>query len=289
MGSVISVSPFRCRVWKLHDRLEELINEKSCKDEIESFQEHGQLVPVMGRRVMEEGFDVELIYGARRLFVARHINAALLVEMRDISDRDAIVAMDIENRQRKDISPYERGLSYARWLRAGYFESQDEVARALKVSASQVSRLLTLARLPSVVVDAFGCPGEICEGWGLGLAEALEQPERRKSTIQAAREIAAVSPRPHSKEVYRQLLASSVPGRKLKQASHDKVVRGKDGLPLFRIKYRRDSVALILPIEKVSAKSLESIESAIANVLQDSPQKHRLAVGLGDENVANAC
>jgi hypothetical protein len=84
MRSIVAVNPFRCRLWAFHDRLEEHVNAETC-----------------------------------RLFVARHLNAQLLVEMRPMSDLEAIVAIDIENRQRVDVSPYERGLSFAQWLRAG--------------------------------------------------------------------------------------------------------------------------------------------------------------------------
>ena len=113
--NIVSVSPFRVRMWRLHDRCEEYVNEETCKAEIASFQKHGQLVPALGRVLPGDcGYDVELIYGARRLFVARHLSVPLLVEIREISDRDALIAMDIENRQRMDISPYERAMSYAR-------------------------------------------------------------------------------------------------------------------------------------------------------------------------------
>jgi ParB-like chromosome segregation protein Spo0J len=67
-------------------------------------------VPALGRPLHGDlEFDVEIIYGARRLFVARHLNMPLQVELREMSDREALVAMDIENRLRTDISPYERG------------------------------------------------------------------------------------------------------------------------------------------------------------------------------------
>src|SRR5262249_20674676 len=166
--SVVSASPFRVRMWSLHDRCEEHVNEETCKAEIESFAKHGQLVPALGRVLHgDPGHDIELIYGARRLFVARHLNVPLLVEMREISDRDALIAMDIENRQRTDISPYERAMSYARWLSTGHFGSQDDIARALRISSSQVSRLLRLAKLPSVILNAFTSPLEICEALGL--------------------------------------------------------------------------------------------------------------------------
>jgi hypothetical protein len=104
------------------------------------------------------------------------------------------------------------------------------------------------------------------------LADALEDSDKRKSTIRAARELAAISPRPSPKDVYRQLLAASARGRRIRSASHDKVVRGRDGLPLFRIKHQRDSVAIVLPIGKVSAKVLERLQTTVANILQGPEQ-----------------
>src|ERR1700680_1284415 len=180
MGNVVSISPFRCRMWALHDRLEAGITAETCKSEIASFLKHGQLVPALGRPVNgDPDCDIELIYGARRLFVSRHINRSLRVELREMWDREAIIAMDIENRQRADVSPYERAISYAACLRAGHFGSQQELARALKISASQVSRLLSLAKLPAVVVNAFATPFDICEGWGVDLIERMIDPVHR--------------------------------------------------------------------------------------------------------------
>jgi ParB family transcriptional regulator, chromosome partitioning protein len=267
--SLIAVNPFRCKVWDLHDRLEEQITEESCAAEIHSFEEHGQLVPALGRRLRKGSeHEIELICGARRLFVARLINKPLLVEVRDMSDRDAIIAMDMENRHRLDVSPYERGISYARWLRAGFFESQEDLARALNISASQVSRLLKLASLPSVIVNAFSSALEICEGWGVELADALQDPDKRHRTISEARFICASTPRPAGREVYRQLISSAVQGRRPRAMSHDRVVKAQDGTPLFRIRHQRTSIAVILPVEKISAKCLQAIEASISRILQ---------------------
>src|SRR5579871_4858114 len=128
---ITSADPFRCRMWSLHDRLDEYVTEDACQAEIESFAKHGQLIPALGRPIRSDpDFDVEVICGARRLFVARHLNRPFLVEIRELSDRDALIAIDIENRHRRDVSPYERGLSYARWLRSGQFQSQEELAKA---------------------------------------------------------------------------------------------------------------------------------------------------------------
>lgn len=270
---IIAVNPFRCRMWSLHDRFEAYISEASCRAEIESFERHGQLVPALGRALPDDpDYDVELIYGARRLFAARHINRPLLVEITQISDREAAIVMDIENRQRADISPYERGMSYLRMLRAGHFSSQDDIARALRMSTSRVSRLVRLARLPSVIVDAFSSPLDIFEGWGLELVDALEDPMRRQRMVMKARAIAATTPRPSPREIYRALLASAAHGRKPKSKALDEVVKGRNGAPLFRISQRSNAVALLLPVDKVSVQTMKRIRGAVVDILDHARQ-----------------
>lgn len=268
MPNIVSIDPFRCRVWNFHDRLEHLISEQTCSSEIESFSKHGQLTPALGRPIRgDDEYDIELICGARRLFVARHLKAPLVVDIREMTDRAAFIAMDIENRQRLDVSPYERGMSFARWLRAGQFKSQDDLAKALKISQSQVSRLLTLARLPAAVVNAFANPVDIREGWGPDLAEALEDPRRRQATIAKARAITELSPRPNANEVYRRLLSASSGRFRIQNRTHDEVVTDTDGSPLFRIRSLDKSISFLLPRE-ISQAVLSAVRDAVRSVLQ---------------------
>jgi ParB family chromosome partitioning protein len=270
MPQTTLVNPFRCKMWDLHDRLEHLIAEESCRAEIVSFTTHGQLIAALGRPLKDDpDHDVELIYGARRLFVARHLNAQLLVEIREVSDREAVVAMDIENRQRQEISPYERGLSFARCLRAGHFDSQDDLAKALKISQSQVSRLLTLARLPSVVVSAFDNPLEIREAWGLDLAAALQDTRMREPIIIRARVLESMRPKLNAMDVYLELVSSSAGSRKVRTRLHDEVITDSGGAPLFRIRIQEKMIAVLLPRDKTSKHTLSEVRDAIREVLQD--------------------
>jgi len=274
--NISSVNPFRCRMWAMHDRLECGINEQTCKAEIESIGKHGQLVPVLGRRLQSDPkHDFELIYGARRLFVCQHLNLPILTEVREITDREAVIAMDIENRHRKDISAYERGHSYSRWLHDKVFSTQDDIAHSLSISASQVSRMLKIARLPSIVVSAFGSAAVICESWGLELHEALNDPAKRQLIIDRARSLDRQIPRPAALEVHRQLLSSCVRGRKVRATATDEVVTAQDGKPLFRIRHQAKSVVLVLSIDRVSAQSLKVIKLAVAEILDGPKVKHR--------------
>lgn len=277
MESPVSVDPSRCRVWSLHDRLEEYLTEESCREEIESFQQHGQRAQALGRPVRDDPeYDVEVICGARRLLVARVLKIPLLIEIRELSDVEAIVAMHVED-MRKDKSPYELGHAYSRWLRGGYFASQEEMAGVLKVSPSKVSRLLKLARLPSVVVNAFGNAVDIREGWGERLTEVLEDPVRKQPAIRAARAIAADSERPRAQEVYRRILAAAAPtepgGRKIPPVLREQVVADENGAPLYRMKHQQDSVVFEVPIDRVSATMLEAIKCAVWRILTASSEE----------------
>ena len=267
--SSIVVDPFRCRMWAQHDRLDEYITEATCKTEIESFSKHGQLVPVLGRRVRgEDEFEFELIYGARRLFVARHLKKPLNVRVRELTDREALIAMNIENRQRQDISPYERGLSYARSLRLSVFQTQEEMARELQISSSQISRLLKLSRLPAIVIGAFESPFDISEVWGLELANAWEDQARRPLLTRNARAIGRLATRPAAPSIYEQLTAAPNQSRKLQRVKHDEVVLDCCGKPLFRLKRLRRALVISLPIETVSESVLTRLRQCVADILQ---------------------
>jgi ParB family chromosome partitioning protein len=266
---IVSVNPFRCRMWQLHDRLETHLNEETCRAEIASFEKHGQLVPALGRPITDDPrFDVELICGARRLFVARHLNQPLKVDLRPMTDIEAIVAIDIENRQRADVSPYERGLSFIEWIRSGHFRSQEEIARTLRISPTQVSRLVQLARLPSVILSAFGSPTLICEAWGLELLKALEDPQLRQPIINAARALGQAQARPAPRDVYRQLMAASR-GRVKRKQLRDEVVRDESGRPLFRIRRQNHALAILLPIHGVPPEVEARVRTALADALKD--------------------
>jgi len=256
-------------MWEFHDRLEPHISEQTCRAEIDSFTAHGQIVAVLGRPLRgDPDYEVELITGARRLFVAKHLNQPIAVELRILNDKEALIAMDTENRLRRDISPYERALSYARWIHCGHFKSQDEIARALKISSSQVSRVLRLAQLPTAIVRAFDNPTQLRENWASRLLDRLEDPAARHSLLETARCLSAQPERVPAKEVYRRLLSASSKGRKLAPRYHDVVVRDDKGAPLFRIRHQRDSIALLLPLDAVAEHTLRQITTAVSELLQ---------------------
>jgi ParB/RepB/Spo0J family partition protein len=269
MPEVVKIDPFLCEVWEWHGRMEEYITVDSCKDEILSMQQHGQLVPAIGRRVSRNSsWIVEIICGVRRLYAARHLNIEIAVELREVSDREAIVLVDIENRLRRDWSAYERGRIFSKWMTAGHFESQDELARSLQISTSQVSRLLKLAKLPAVIVEAFADPSDICEAWGLHLHNACEKTESRSRIIGRARTLRLRSTPRVPRDVFAYLCFDG-DSRNRRRRQHHEVVVDRHGRPLFRIKQREKTVAVLIDKKSMSSVALTRIKDALAEILQD--------------------
>lgn len=156
---ILKVPVKKTRMWKFHDREYQSLNEQSCADLIASFKISGQEIPALARRIEDPKtpeIEFELIYGARRRWTAEFLGLPLSIYVEDIDDAEAFRRQDHENRDRKDVTPYERAMSYKRVLDEGLFKDQNQLANYLGVSKGTLSKLLSLARVPDVLADAFG-------------------------------------------------------------------------------------------------------------------------------------
>jgi hypothetical protein len=129
-----------------------------------------------------------------------------------------------------------------------------------------VSRLLRIARLPAVILDAFGDPTEIRESWGLALLDSLDDAERRPRILRLAREIAAC-PRPPAHQVYTRLNSASLTASKTRSRVRDEVVKDASGKPLFRVRRLRNSIAILLPADQITDETLKEVRDTLSVVL----------------------
>ena len=165
------VDPAACVMWSRHNRAYDLLTEENCRDLIDSLKAQGQQeFPAIVRRLPAgQGAEYEVICGARRHFAVSWLRAnnypqfRYLVEVRDLTDEEAFRLADIENRDRADLSDYERARDYLQALELYYGGKQKAMAARLEVSEAWLSRYLYLARLPQVVVEAWPQITEIKE------------------------------------------------------------------------------------------------------------------------------
>lgn len=263
------VSPFRCRIWTQHSRLEEQLTEYDCKSLRDSIAKNGQHQPALGRPVTDDPeYDVEIICGARRHAAALALGRDLLVEVRVISDAEAYVAMYEENAERKDDCAYVQGQILRRALRSETCSSQGDLARSFSLSHSKVSRLLMIAQLPSIVVAAFRSPRDIRESWGVELYQFWKDKDPEHAIAGRARALANKQPRPPPRQVFETLITAPSSNRAENRVNQIVSVRGSNGVLLFREQDHIGSVTFTVPKTVLSPKEREALRQAMIQILE---------------------
>jgi len=257
------VEPGQCKLWEQHNRRYDLLNETRCADLIEGFKSMGkQEFPAIVRRLEGQGdLDYEVICGARRHWTAGYLGWKLLVEVRELDDEQAFRLADIENRDREDISDYERALDYKKALKL-YYTNQKQMAERLEVTVDWLSRFLALADLPEEIVEAYRDVTEICVAHGRALAAGLKDPKTRRRLLAKAKDLHGQDL--DGKAVIGQLKKAASPAtKKLPLASYE-TTKGKPMLTIDR--KGRDGLSII--VEPGSGASKAELKSALHEAIE---------------------
>ena len=146
----------------------------------------------------------EVVFGHRRHQACLELGLPVLAMIEDLSEQDLFVQMDRENRDRKDLRPYEQGVMYAKALDQGLFPSAKKMAASLGLDVAGIGRAMTIARLPDVVLNAFQSPLDIQHKWGSEIKDALDKnPE---FVLEKATELSKLNPKLDAKSVLAELL-----------------------------------------------------------------------------------
>ena len=181
-------NPERIRAWSGHNRQYHLLSENRCADLIEGFKRVGQQFPIIVRTIEDDpDFDYEFICGARRHWTASHLDIDVLAEVRTLSDRDAFLLQDIENREREDISDYERACDYAKALPIYFDGNKKRMAEELKIDRSNFAKFLMLAEVPPVIVDLYSDQRDLIRPHATVYHKWFSEPAQRKKLLTAAR------------------------------------------------------------------------------------------------------
>ncbi|MGI9488664.1 MAG: ParB/RepB/Spo0J family partition protein [Geminicoccaceae bacterium] len=195
--TLFKVDPKRCRLWEYHNRRYDLLDERNCADLIEGLKKQGeQEFPAVVRRIHDDPlYDYEVICGARRHWAVSWLRDhnfqkyKYLIEVRDLGDEEAFRLADAENRDRVDISDFERASDYLQALDRYYEGKQKGMATRLEVSEAWLSRYLDLARLPAEIIAAFGAVTHIRVQHARELKPLLREAKSRSRVLERAREL----------------------------------------------------------------------------------------------------
>lgn len=120
-----------------------------------SIAEYGQQVPVLLRHSPNHEGRYEVVFGRRRVAALRRLGLPVKAMIRDLNDRDLIIAQGQENSARKDLSFIEKANFAAQMARAGY--DRKVICDALAIDKTVISRMLSITdAIPEPVIRAIG-------------------------------------------------------------------------------------------------------------------------------------
>lgn len=197
----------------------------------------GNIQPILVRPLQSGSGQYEIVFGHRRHQACLQLGLPILAVIDEISDRELFTAMDRENRARADLSPFEQGEMYRRALDEGLFPSLRMLAVEVGADPGNVSKAISIARLPPDVLAAFQTPTDIQYRWAQLIQKALDKDP--DAVLLRAQTLASETTKPPSAEVL-DILIGQV--RKLRESSVDLRKAGKS---LGRIKRATDGSVLI--------------------------------------------
>ncbi len=117
----------------------------------------------------------EIVFGHRRHRACLELGIDVNVIVDDLDEKSMFVEMDRENRERADLRPFEQGLMYARALDSGLFSSLRKLSEEIGVDPTNISKAVSLARLPESILDSFESRLDMQYRWASDLKAALEK------------------------------------------------------------------------------------------------------------------
>ena len=233
---------------------------KAIKLEIEN--SGGNVQPIKVRPIA--GSDqYEIVFGHRRHRACLELEIDVLAIVEELSDLQLFAEMDRENRQRKDLRPYEVGVMYARALDEGLFPSAKKMSEAIGVDLGQIGKALNLARLPKEVIDCFRSPLDLQYRWSAPLSNALQKDP--DLVLNRARKLQEEGGTVIAAKVLQKLIGAE----DKKDADHPHAVdlRGKAGRSA-KVHYDTARMMVQIDMAKIPADEFENLENLLRTFLK---------------------
>lgn len=172
--TVIEIDPDRIDGSFVRDRLEE--DDQELEGLRKAIEERGQDSPILVRPHPKDSSRYMVVFGHRRLRVARDLGRKVRAVIKDLKDRDHLVAQGQENAARANLSFFEKAMFASEIVRL-HFDNDNSVAlSALSLDKATLSKMLSVANMPSEILTAVGAAKGIGRDRWYELKTLLEKP-----------------------------------------------------------------------------------------------------------------
>ncbi|WP_172329417.1 plasmid partitioning protein RepB [Mangrovicoccus sp. HB161399] len=213
---------------------------------VASLRDYGQQVPVLVRPHPGSEGRYQIVYGRRRIRALRDLGQPVKAMIRDLDDRELVVAQGQENTARKDLTFIEKA-NFARQMRdAGY--DRKIICDALHVDKTQISRMLSVAdSVPLALIEAIGAAPSVGRDRWLALANLMSETGTGEGEAIAMANFAEAK---DSDGRFQGLMkALALPRRRAKQTgdSRDAVLKSAAGEPVGKLTRRDGKITMTIP------------------------------------------
>lgn len=241
--AVVELDPTLIEAGGLADRIES--DEEADEALRLSIEEFGQQVPVLVRPHPETEGKFQIVYGRRRVLAMRDLGQPVKALIRDLDDRELVLAQGQENSARRDLSFIEK-VNFARQMEQHGYDRKI-ICAALTVDKTLLSRMLSVAdKVPQEVISLIGAAPSIGRDRWLALAEMIETSETDLEDLSAMIAVTTESQRSDDRfkaawDYLQRLKARARPPR-----AEARRLYGADGLPLGQARFDANFVTLKL-------------------------------------------
>ena len=175
--SIVEIDPGLIDRSFVPDRMEE--DDDAFREILEAIRQHGQESPALLRPHPTDQGRYQTVFGHRRVRAAGELGRKVRAIIRQVSDKQHVIAQGQENSARENLSFIERAIFAQRLLNQKY--DRQTIQEALTVDAPMLTRMLSVSgRVPESVTAAIGPSKGIGRDRWLEFAQLVEAPDGHK-------------------------------------------------------------------------------------------------------------
>nr|WP_254803840.1 plasmid partitioning protein RepB [Methylobacterium sp.]USU34615.1 plasmid partitioning protein RepB [Methylobacterium sp.] len=241
-GAVVELDPNLCDPSAVADRVPDT-TDAAFNAFVEQVREEGQHTPILVRRHPEAVGRYEIAYGSRRTRAARAIGVPVRAIVRELSDRELIIAQGSENLAREDLSYIERA-HFARNMELAGID-RETILKAMGVHRPDLVNYLAIAEaIPAPVLSAIGPAPKIGRPRWLTLADRIKSaPASQVDAALASSDLAGKT----SDERFAAVLAALSAVRKPPRRARVETLKNSKGLKYASVE--RNATGLRVTVE----------------------------------------
>lgn len=203
------------------DRMDDEDTERLLRDDrefvqmVEAIRARGQDSPILVRPHPTSSGRYQIVFGHRRRRAAKLLGRKVRAVIKDIQDRDHVIAQGQENFARKDLSFIERARYAANLVTLRYDDDNATVLAALGTDRASLSKMLAVAGLPNAIITWIGAAKGIGRDRWYELKLLLDNPVLLNKALDVVRSEA--EPNADSDERFNRLVIAVKAARSTKR------------------------------------------------------------------------